>query len=1252
MRIVIDMQGAQTESRFRGIGRYTISLAQAIVRNRGCHEVILALSGLFPVTIEPIRAAFDGILPQENIRVWHAPGPVMEQHPENHTRRGVAELIREAFIASLHPDVIHISSIFEGYADDAVTSIGRFDHRTPVSVSLYDLIPLLNPEHYLRPNPSYEQYYLRKTDHLKRASMYLAISEFTRQEGLAHLDTSENTIINVSTAIEPHFRPLLTISEETVELLRQKFGLNRPFVLYTGGGDERKNLPRLIKAFATLPSPLRSSHQLLFAGKMSQGDLAHLQHIAQSSGLKPDELCFTGYVTDQELVHLYNLCELFVFPSWHEGFGLPALEAMACNAPVIGANTSSLPEVINFDAALFNPFDVSSIKMKMADVLKDEDFRTTLRKHGLQQAKRFSWDESGKRAIAGFKSSLKSAQQQQPTQEPYSRKPRLAFVSPLPPERTGIADYSADLLPALAMHYDIEVVVAQTCVEVPWVNLHGNVRDVEWFRAHADEIDRVLYQVGNSPFHQHMLPLLKEIPGTVVLHDFYMSGLMAWLELHAGADYAWTKSLYEAHGYGAVHARYLDSEKAKQQYPVNLHLLQHAQGVIVHSEYSRNLAQQWYGSDMADIFQIIPLLRSPVRGIDKSAARKQLGIDRDDFVVCSFGFLDPTKLNHRLLNCWLSSSLANNSRCRLFFVGENHGGDYGASLLQTIRSSSHGSRICITGYASSEIFRQYLMAADVTVQLRTQSRGETSAAVFDCMNHAQPLIVNANGSMAELDPDALWMLPDEFNDFELVEALETLHHDPERRRSLGDRGRQIIDDRHTPDKCAERYAEAIEHFHNCSKTTTSALIHAIAQHQYFSSNDPELLSIAKSISDTFPMQPQMKRLFLDISATCRTDLKTGIERVARALLIALLTSTPIGYRIEPVYLSKAGGAWHYRYARRYTLDLLNCPSDVLDDEVVDPECGDWLLGLDLFGDNLGQAAHDGFYAAYRNKGVKVTFIVFDLLPVQMPLQFPPGANKIHAQWLHTISKFDGAICISKAVADDLAAWQTESGLNHENRRAFQIDWFHLGADMENSAPTYGFPKNANSTLYQISTRPSFLMVGTIEPRKGYLQSIEAFSKLWNKGIDVNLVVVGKEGWKDLPSDMRRDIPETIKRLQNHPELNKHLFWLEGISDEYLEKVYTTATCLVAASEGEGFGLPLIEAAQHKLPIIARDIPVFREVAGEYAYYFPDSKEPTIIYEAILDWLELNRKSNHPLSVAMPWQTWKESSQQLIGKFLK
>lgn len=403
MRIVIDMQGAQTESRFRGIGRYTMSFASAVARNRGEHEVILALNGLFPDTIESIRVAFDGLLPPEKIRVWHAPGPVQELAPGNESRREAAECIREAFLSSLAPDVVHICSLFEGYVDDAITSIGCFDDAAIVSVTLYDLIPLLNPDHYLKPNPPYAEYYQRKLEHFGRAALYLAISDSSRQEGLAHLGLPASRVVNTSVAMEPYFRPI-QIDDTSAALLRQKFGLNRPFVICAGGADERKNLPRLIQAFAAMPSTLRAGHQLVLAGKIPEGLVTEFNHQAKMAGLKPSDLLFTDYITDEELVRFYNLCKLFIFPSWHEGFGLPALEAMACGAPVIGSNTSSVPEVIGLDAALFDPFDVAAMSRKMAQALEDDAFSSQLRDHGLRQAKKFSWDESAKRAIGAWES--------------------------------------------------------------------------------------------------------------------------------------------------------------------------------------------------------------------------------------------------------------------------------------------------------------------------------------------------------------------------------------------------------------------------------------------------------------------------------------------------------------------------------------------------------------------------------------------------------------------------------------------------------------------------------------------------------------------------------------------------------------------------------------------------------------------------------------------------------------------------------
>ena len=120
------------------------------------------------------------------------------------------------------------------------------------------------------------------------------------------------------------------------------------------------------------------------------------------------------------------------------------------------------------------------------------------------------------------------------------------------------------------------------------------------------------------------------------------------------------------------------------------------------------------------------------------------------------------------------------------------------------------------------------------------------------------------------------------------------------------------------------------------------------------------------------------------------------------------------------------------------------------------------------------------------------------------------------------------------------------------------------------------------------------MVGTVEPRKGHAQTLAAFERLWADGVDVGLAIVGGEGWHT---------ESLMGRLRTHSERGRRLIWLARASDEMLLRLYDSAVALIAASEGEGFGLPLVEAAQHGLPIIARDLPVFMEVAGEHAFYF-------------------------------------------------
>jgi glycosyltransferase involved in cell wall biosynthesis len=140
--------------------------------------------------------------------------------------------------------------------------------------------------------------------------------------------------------------------------------------------------------------------------------------------------------------------------------------------------------------------------------------------------------------------------------------------------------------------------------------------------------------------------------------------------------------------------------------------------------------------------------------------------------------------------------------------------------------------------------------------------------------------------------------------------------------------------------------------------------------------------------------------------------------------------------------------------------------------------------------------------------------------------------------------------------------------------------------------------------------------------------------------------VGREGWTQLPEEQRRNIPQTMEKLRRHPELGKRLIWLSDISDQYLEQVYRASSCLLFASEAEGFGLPLIEAARHGKPIIARNIAVFREITRDHAHYF-DGQTPKALARAVQDWIALNKEGKAPSPSGLAWNTWQQNAEKLL-----
>jgi glycosyltransferase involved in cell wall biosynthesis len=1193
VRLVIDLQGAQGENRDRGIGRYALQLAEAIIRQSGRHDIQILLNGALETAESDLQSRFFDLLCPKSVKIWMPDDQPYAQ-----------------FLGNLAPDMVLLTSLFEAAVTD-VTDL-------PTAMVTYDLIPLVRRDLYLDDNPALESWYLGKLEQLKRADLLLAISLRTRNDCLDHLSFAEKRVVTIGAGIDPRFRPIEIAYEEALTL-RRAFGLDWPFLLYVGGIDPRKNIEGLIDAFAALPVEVRRRHQLAVVCAASDHECQRLLRRAADAGLPKGALVMTGAVSDDVLIKLYNLCRLFVFPSLYEGFGLPPAEAMACGAPVIAAAAGSLPEVIGRPDALFPPEDTALFAARILAGLSDEQWRAEMVLHGIERARSFDWDEVGRRALEAIEE--RAAERRYAKPKPLPRRPRLAYVSPMPPAQSGIADYSAELLPELARHYEIEV-----------------ISDAGSLDEHAAEFDRILYHFGNSDHHSHMFGLLARHPGVVVLHDLYLGHIISHRDRKGEDPGGWARALYRSHGYPALQH---DREEAVLRYPASFEVLAAARGTIVHSAFAKAEIERWFPGLASDDVEIIPHLRVPAEQPDRAAARAALGLSQDEFIICSFGMTGPLKLNHRLIDAYLASDLK--KKVRLVFVGANDPGDYGAALSRQIEAA--GGRITLTGHVSKEEYRRWLAAADGAVQLRTASRGETSGGVLDCLNYGLPTLLNAHGAWAEMPEEAVRKISDDFSDGELMIALEDLWDNAKARTALGKAARKLIRRDHAPKLIAQRYAEVIEGFYRREKRTPvpqpSLLIDVTDRPDASLPTPPEGWRIepVRKIGGLYRVGPDNaalnahgadkfismaefsprsveRQIFVDISELVVADAKTGIQRVVRNILRQWLDQPPAGWRIEPVYASTKHP---YLYARRFF-------GGTGEDEPIRPQQGDLFVGLDL--QPVVVPHNRGELAGLRRKGVEQIFVAYDLLCVERPDWFIPGADIAFTKWLDTIADGDGIIGISASVEDSVRRWLEENRPDALDKLA--LGHFRLGGDFSPVEPVEPWREKPPG--------PVILIVGTLEPRKGHSNALAVAEKLWAEGEDFSLVMVGKAGW------LTERLSDYIRR---HPEFGRRLFWFAAADDRVLAGLYRAADGVLNPSQGEGFGLPLVEAARYDLPVLARDLPVFREVAGEHVRYFGDD-----LRGSWRDWLGELRNGTALHSGGIPACDWEQSARELLSEALK
>ena len=1229
MKILLDLQGAQSESRWRGIGRAARAFSHAVIENAGHHDIHILLNAALTTNFDELRAEFARLLPNDHIHHFSYETPLAEWDAQNRWRAHSAALQRETKLASLCPDLVHVTSLFEGYVDDAVVSVGMFRHRHATSVTLYDLVPLADPQRYLSV-PTYHHYYLRRAQELKKADHLLSISEYSRQEAIELLQIPAQDISVVPLGVHTRFRPKI-LSPDEERARREAWGSGRKIILHVGAADPRKNVARLVEAFSMLPPHIKEDHVLVFAGALSEEERNNVRAAAGRCHLELSDIRFTGLVEEEELISLYNLCEVLVFPSLHEGFGLPALEAMACGAAVIAADNTSLPEVIGRRDLLFDPQRSEDIVARLREILRQPGLRDDARKWGLARAKEFTWEKVGKRAVEVFETIHERQIRERRSRASFRRKPLLALLSPLPSDPSGIADYTAELIPELARYYDIECILHGTSLTDEWIRANFVQRDTEWFETHAHLYDRVLYCMGNSPFHAHMISLIRRFPGTVVLHDFFLSDLLTWVSHNSEIGmHEFDREMYRSHGLsGCLRIQNTGISGAAEAFPLNGFVFRNARGIIAHSQFVTQLAGKFYSPRAGEEIVVIPHLRGayPQR---PPQTREQLSFAPNDFVVCTFGILHPRKLNHLLVAAWVASRLWKHTGCYLVFVGEGNEG-YQRELETLIAEDDCRATVRFVGYANRELYQSYLAAADIAVQLRTSSRGETSGTVLDCMASGIPVIITPIGSMADYPDDVVVKTSAAASPDDLAATLLKLHANEELRKAVGNRAREYVKKTHHPAAVGKAFASAIESFYREGNRHFEQELLAQMSRGALAEVASDLNSrrIAESVFKDLPF-PAPAQIFCDVTAIAEIDLRTGIERVMRSILNRLIEQPPDDYRIEPV-LIKDGKV---QYARRFAQGRLQLPLGELEDSPVEAGPRDHYLVMGWIPELLPKI--ESWLQGFRREGGTVTILIYDLLPLKFPHFFPDWIYGVTENWMRCVLRTaDRIACISKATADDVRRYARS--FEGDRTQPLRIDHFPLGFDVQASSPSTGRSVEAEHALLECARRPTFLMVGTVEPRKGHEQVLMAFEVLWEHGLDVGLVIVGKEGWM---------VHDVVSRIRDNQNRTSKLIWLPEASDEVLSKLYDLACGLIAASLGEGFGLPLIEAASHGLPIIARDIPVFREVAGDHAFYFEDG-EAQALAKRLQEWLRLYEQNLAPGSQQLPRHEWQTSTAKLL-----
>jgi glycosyltransferase involved in cell wall biosynthesis len=661
-----------------------------------------------------------------------------------------------------------------------------------VVVTVYDIIPYVMKEKYLADKTTLD-WYMKCIDNLRWADEIFVISESVKTDLVNLLSFPPEKIKVIWGAVDEKYH-IADIPEDEKKALLKKFGVTKPFIMCTGGEDGRKNLDGLVRAYALMPGEIRSRYQLVVVCKLSPNGMKNLTAEAEKAGVKNDVI-FTNFVTDDELLKFYNLASLMAFPSKYEGFGLPIVEAWACGTPVLTGDNSSLREIGGDAVVLVDADSDRSIADGMAKMLADENMLAEYAAKGAERLELYRWDNINDGIIA-----LLNGIKPLPRTEKAQERVKVAFFTPLPPVESGISDYSEDIISELCKFCDIDVFIDDGYA--PSSQFPDNVKIFghKEYPAKASGYYDTVFQMGNSEFHFYMYDYIRKYHGTLVLHDFNLHGAFYHRAVAVGkGDFELYRRFVEADY--PDKSGYVSAVAAGSANPdiygleLNGYITGAADRFIVHSSESKKKLLLRDISRSAEVIRhyakLLPLA-------DSKAVKEQNGISPDTIVISAFGGIHSTKRAMPILRAFAKLK-KERENIMLLFAGKPSE-EIRPELEKFIAENGLAGSVTVTGYISIEKFKEYIDMTDICLNLRYPSNGETSGSLMRILAKGRCVVVNDIGSFAEVDENACVKLPsvEKMGEVrepeEIYSALKRLTDSPEERERIGAAARKFAED--------------------------------------------------------------------------------------------------------------------------------------------------------------------------------------------------------------------------------------------------------------------------------------------------------------------------------------------------------------------------------------------------------------------------------------------------------------------------